>query len=98
MQQFVLSYFIENEKYPNLALIKARNCFEKMEGPDVPHLRVADDLEAVGMEDAVQVRIQFVQFSVKKKSLLIIKLIEQVELVRERERKREKEKQSVSGQ
>ena len=35
-----------------------------MEGPDVPDLRAADDLQAVRMEDTVHGRVQLVQLSV----------------------------------
>ncbi len=36
----------------HLTLVKSGDCLEKVEGSNVPHLRAADDLEAVGMKDA----------------------------------------------
>ena len=48
----------------NLALVQSGHRFEQVEGPDVPDLRAADDLQAVRMEDPVHGRVQLVQLSV----------------------------------
>ncbi len=37
----------------HLTLVKSGDCLEKVEGSNVPHLRAADDLQAVWMKDTV---------------------------------------------
>ena len=47
----------------HLTLIQSRHRSEQMKIPNVPHFSVADDFQAIGMKDSIQVGIQFIQFS-----------------------------------